>query len=143
MAIIKDSKNNKQMVKQFKGRDIVFGTAMEFLNLAKYPGQVKDNFNNGFLSFYCESKEDTEYVRSIISKHLLISETYLTEKGLPVYVSIDTNSYSGYNIKLDEELKTPFCEKVQDLKEKEDFLSFANGTFDELAEIPFDESEKA
>ena len=139
--IIRDSNNNKKMVKNFNGKDVVFGTAKEFLDLAGNIGQSKNNFHKGYTSFYCETKEDVEYVHSIISEKLISSKDSLLKEGLPIYVRID-QSLGFYHPTLDKELSTPFVEKVQNFRDRQEFFSFKNGTLDELAEIPFDENEK-
>lgn len=138
--IIKDNKNNKKMVKNFNGKDVIFGTAKEFLDLVGNIGQSKNNFHKGYTSFYCETKEDVEYVHSIISEKLISSQDSLLKEGLPIYIRID-QSFGVYSPTLDKEQSTPFVEKVQDFKNRQEFFSFKDGTFNELAEIPFDENE--
>lgn len=151
--IRRDNKNNKKMVKNFNGKEMVFGTSKEFLDLVHTLDTIQDSFEKGFLSFHCETKEDIEYVCSMIEEHndqrlvnLKINHIRganandLMEQGLPVYLSVETDKMKSDFVSTSKDVNTPFSFEVKDFKSEKEF--YQSVTFNELAELPFDDNEK-
>lgn len=135
MGIIREKNGKKELVANYKGKEIIFGTAKEFIKLMDATKSVKDNFYKGNVSFYCETEEDVAYVYSLISEKLIMSQDSLMEKGLPIYIGMEKKL--GFLMPfLEKEPVTFSVENVKDFIEEENMYN--NVSINDLCEIDFE-----
>lgn len=135
MGIIREKNGKKELVLNYKNKEIIFGTANEFIESKNTIQLIKNNFYKGNVSFYCETEEDVAYVYSLISKELLMSQNSLMEEGLPIYIGME-EKHGFWGPFLAKEPVTFSVENVKDFIEEEKM--YRTVSINDLCEIDFE-----